>query len=218
MRELLALLALATSLGGASALLLTQEQQEDPPHEIVFTLDGEPIDALLDVPFEIKIGDETHIGTVSSKGTRYFNQAGLRFRYPADFYYEFDNEIEDCDVYVIEGLDTMIMVQVYNEELELGPTVNRTVRAVLKELAPFDVEVVKREISLGENTYESRQLRISIEEDGLLFTQDFFAFSYAQGTCVVCLQLDYDEAEILSVESAEAEDLLRSSFEYDAAK
>jgi|GEM_PF-3162222 len=190
----------------------------EPPLELVLELDGERHELVLGRPFDLQIGETLHQGRVSGRGSRAFDASGVRLRYPSDFVYEYDDELEGLDVFNFEGPETLIMIQVYDEELDLVDVIDATLEAVLEELEPFEVETVERELELGQRQFASTQLRIAIEEEGLAFTQDYFAFRCSLGTGVMCIHLGYDEEGKLSRESSRAERLLKSSFDFDAAQ
>lgn len=189
----------------------------EPPLELLLELDGERHELVLGRSFELTVGETRHQARVSGRGSRAFDASGVRLRYPAEFLYEYDDEIEGLEVYSLDGPETLIMIQVYDEELDLVDVIAGTLEAVLEELEPFDVETVEHELELGPHRLASTQLRITIEEEGLAFTQDYFAFHGSGGTGVVCVQFGYDEGGKLSRESSRAERLLRSSFDFDPA-
>lgn len=205
-------------LGGLSLAATQKAPDREPPLELVLVIDEMRLNIAVGEDFEFKLGETTHRGNVIAKPSRSFHKSGIHFRYPSDFIYEFDDEIEGCDVYTMEGPETLIMMQVYEGELDLQEVVDVTIEAVMEDLQMFDVEVIEHELSLGTGNYNSTQLKIFIEEEGLGFTQDYFAFPCSEGTGVGCIQYGYGDEMEMSAESARAKRLLTSSFEVDAPK
>lgn len=219
--QLLALLA-SGLLGGLAIVESTTDDWSEPDREMILVFDGVEHDFVLGEPLELTTGDHSHRLTVNAKESRYFNKGGIRLRYPADFFYEFDDEIDGCDVYSVEGPETLIMVQVYDEPLDLADVVELTVEAVMEQLESFEVVTLKHKVKLGGHTFDSTQLRIYIDDGDLAFTQDYFAFGCKlteegdMGTGVLCIQYGYDDDEAMSAESAAARRMLKSSFDFDA--
>ena len=218
MRAFVAPLFTALLCGSIPFLPAEQDHWDEPPLELLLELDGVQHELVLGKRFDLKIGEASHALTVTAKASRFFDKAGLRLRYPSEFLFGFDDELEGCDIYTLEGAETLIMIQVYADVLDPVDVVDATVEVVMEELSPFEIEFAKSKITLAGKEFETQELHISLQDGSLIFTQNYFAFPMAQGTCVICLQYGYDDDGVMAEESRAAMNLLEPSFAFDPAK
>ncbi|MBA3315637.1 MAG: hypothetical protein M3552_12760 [Planctomycetota bacterium] len=114
-----------------AALAVADEPADEPKLEISISIDGKTVDAVFDEPVTATIDGQPHVVKLTAKPTRLFSKANVEFRYPSYFTYEFDNETPRVTIYTVEGRESTLMLQIFDQA---GLTSTEAMNSVASEL------------------------------------------------------------------------------------
>ena len=153
-----------------------------------------------------------------SEPTREFDRHGARFRYPSEFTIERDDETEGVELISLEGADTLIMLQAYEERVFAGESPSAVLDLITdlaaKQFRGFDVDRQRMEIELAGEVYDCRRMTISI--NGVRVRQEYVALDLRGAYGVLMLQGTLDDSGAFEPESVGAFELLGETFELES--
>lgn len=191
------------------SMLLADGPNDEPQLEVRIEIDGKPVDATFDKPVAVTIDGKRHVVKLTPKPTRLFSKASVAFEYPSYFTYEFDNETPGVVIYTLEGHNTTLMVQSFDEEAITSTDALGAVAAELRDAfgdsLTNDSEIVAR---LGGKRVKGRRLAANFA--GQRLQQDLFPLEGMSG--VLMWQVVPDDEGKETAEMKTVQKLLDETF------
>lgn len=203
-------LSAALLLGLGAVSLATTEETSEPPLRIQLELAGFEHELLLGEDFKIELDGKTYHGHIGSVARRRFEAHGVRFEYPSNFTWECDTG-DGMTSYFLDGPSTALVVNVFEQEIDLEEYREALALGFAEELDPLDIELSQIRLRLGGETYKGTRLDVITAD--MKFHYDFVAFTKEDVTLVLDIQSLLDEEGEVGGDCVEALELLAETFE-----
>ena len=195
-----------------SAESLARPAGETPPRAFTLTIAGEQHTIHLNAAKRLKVGKQELEVRLTASATRLFDNAGgLRFRYPADFTFTYDDSMPIQPSWSLDGSDCIVMVfDVSQDPREVGAIQadikNNMVQAYR---ASGTVETTVGTMNLGGKLYATQRLNVVLAGSGLI--QDLAALSGGAKKYILLVQDSVDADPKGTAEGLEMRELLKQT-------
>ena len=183
------------ALSALSALVGRGMLPDDPPPLRLYLEQGnERVDVRIDKPFELTVGGETVSLTLRAHPTRILDIGSVRFEYPKDYVYEFDDETDGVEMWTVEGSESLCMLHRYSIPfMNKAGVLDMIIRATEDQLGNH-LTKEPCEVALGGLKLEGTRLEIAIGDIRVL--QDFYLLPTTGTETVVLILQDTIDVEI----------------------
>jgi len=176
------------------------------PHQLFLLEIGErTVPVVLGRPFEVEIDGKTVTMKLHVRPYRVFEAAGVRFRYPRHFTFEYEKDA-GVTQWTFEGPNTVLTLAAGQDPAEW---LRATEQALLERYGSprrSDVELVLAKRRL-------KGSRLDIRLAGESIRQDLYAFRTDRGTCLLIIQDSLTDQGAPTADTKAAVTLLQQTFE-----
>ncbi|MEQ8764617.1 MAG: hypothetical protein RL885_11865 [Planctomycetota bacterium] len=174
--------------------------------------DGRKVPVQIGEPVELPTPQDSTTVTLSVDSHRTFDRAGVRFRYPAAFRWEAERELP-VTTYTMEGVEVLLLVQVYPESSEPESFRDVWIDAVTAQYAEQGGETERESIrwKLGKRMRSATRLTTKLGD--LTILADVVTLEGADSSILLVFQDILEEGESFSAEGQETRKFLESTFE-----
>lgn len=193
-----------------------EKEKVEPPLEFVLEVDGKSQPLELGKIFSIKGVSEKSALKLTLKPDRYFEKAGVRFRYPKEYTFEADLEDPAEPNWTLSGNDNKIMLFKSKALADHATERKNFENELLEGFGSKNVKISKASIAL-----QGRELsgtRFDIDYQGTHIRQDYFSFAHGDFNFILGIQDCPKENGQTTAGTAMATKLLAESFQFSEKK
>lgn len=174
------------ALAGFVLLAVTPAVDEEPARLYVLKVDGQPVGIQLNEPVKVRINGRETTLALEVEPYRLFNKYGVRFQFPQDFTYDFDDSDPGLMIWGMEKSSSMLMLQKY----DLAVTADYMMTLLM---ASFKAEYRGLKVTESPTEFIGKKARLKgarlvVEMGSVEIIQDVFVFRTKQGLFCLMLQ------------------------------
>jgi hypothetical protein len=190
------------------------KESSEPPLELILETGGKRLDVELNKPFEIAVDHTTLTARLLAKSYRVFDHAGVRFRYPRAYAFEFERDGKELEftTWTLSGNTNRIMLHRFLKYSDHQSFRRKLINSLVQMYQKDNVRLIDTSIALGGQQLKGTRLDIMLV--GVRLWQDVFSFSSNEAALVLVIQDSPGDDGHQSQETQEAMQLLAESFRF----